>query len=82
MFSLNFWRQTIERAVKTGAQFLVAVVGAEQFNLLEADWQAMLATVGTGVALSILTSIATSGFGETDSPSAVAISSAPPEPPR
>lgn len=80
MFSWNFWKQALERAVKTAAQFMITIVGAEQFNLLEADWKAMLATIGTGAALSLLTSIATSGFGESDSPSAVVIESAPPEP--
>ena len=80
MFSLNFWRQAVERAVKTAAQTLAVVFTADQISLVTADWKAIGAMVGTAALLSILTSIATSGLGESDSPSAVAIESAPPEP--
>lgn len=80
MWTLNFWRQAIERAIKTAAQFLVGVLGAAQFDILTADWKTIGLALATGVVLSVLTSISSLGVGESDSPSLVAIASAPPEP--
>ena len=80
MFTVNFWRQAAERAVKTAAQFLVFTFGADQFDMLTADWKTIGVSVASGLVLSLATSILTAGVGETDSPSAVAIASAPPEP--
>jgi len=57
IWSRIFWKDAIERAAKTAAQVLAAMLAAGQTSLLELDWQATLATVGTAAALSILTSV-------------------------
>lgn len=72
MFTKTFVKAALERAVKTVAQALIAVFAASQANILTADWKAVLATAGTAGLLSILTSIASDGFGPKGTPSLVA----------
>ena len=71
MFTKTFVKATLERAVKTICQSLIAVLAASQ-TILTADWKAVLATAGTAGLLSILTSIASDGFGPKGTPSLVA----------
>ena len=71
MFTKSFVLSALERAVKTVAQAVVAVFAASQANILTADWKAVLATAGTAGLLSILTSIASDGFGPKGTPSLV-----------
>lgn len=53
----------LERATKTAAQSALLVLGADQINALAADWVVLGGFALGGFALSILTSLATSGFG-------------------
>ncbi len=53
----------LERALKTFAQALLAVLGAGSFGLLDAPWLPALSTAGMAAVLSVLTSIAGAGFG-------------------
>ena len=53
----------LERATKTAAQSALLVLGADQINALSADWVDVGGFALGGFALSILTSLATSGFG-------------------
>lgn len=70
MLSAQFWREAGERAVKTFAQVLVAMftVGV---TILSVDWVDALAVSGTAALVSILTSVASSGFGSPDTPSVI-----------
>jgi hypothetical protein len=63
MFTLTFWKAAAERAVKTGAQSVLTAyfVGDVALNALEADWLNMGGIAVGGVALSLLTSLA-SGY--------------------
>jgi len=72
MISTRFWREAFERAVKSAAQSVLLVIGAEQLDALSADW-ATLGSFALGAAvLSLLTSIASKPFGGDDgSPSVV-----------
>lgn len=72
MFTASFWKSAAERAVKTVAQALIAVVAASQFNWFNADWKAIVGTAATAGVLSILTSIASDGIGPKGTPSVVA----------
>ena len=73
MFTTNFAKQTLERALKTAAQTLILVVGAAQgFDLFTADWRTLGAAAAGGFILSVLTSIASAPFGTTGTPSVVA----------
>lgn len=69
-----FWLASLERAVKTFAQSLVAIFLADStLNILNANWEESLAVAGTATLLSFLTSIASaaSPFGPAQSPSLV-----------
>lgn len=71
MFTRQFWTLTAERAVKTFAQALAAVLAASGVGLLSADWKVALSTAGMATVVSVLTSVASSGVGPADSPSLV-----------
>lgn len=58
MWKKAFWKDTVERAIKTGAQAIVLGLGlAEGFNLFSMDVTAAAGFFGGGVVLSVLTSI-------------------------
>jgi hypothetical protein len=71
MMTWKFWRQALERSVKTGAQFILVFVGGDAFNVFEID----IVTAGgfalAGMAVSILTSVASAPFVESGTPSVV-----------
>lgn len=70
MFSKQFAKDTLERAVKTFCQALLALftVGVSITNI---DWGQALAVAATAALVSILTSIASTGFGSPDNASTV-----------
>lgn len=70
MFTKHFAAQLAERAVKTFAQALGAVLVAAGTGILDSDWTAALSTAGMAALLSALTSVGSSRFGD-DSPSVV-----------
>lgn len=72
LLTATFWRAALERAVKTGAQTAAALLAVDGVNLLTLDWQAVGATTGLAVVLSVLTSIGSAGIGPVNSPSLVA----------
>lgn len=70
MWTAAFWKDTAERAVKTAAQTAggVLIVGTPIWDI---DWSAGLGITATATALSILTSVASSGRGDHESASAL-----------
>ncbi len=62
IFSRGFWRQAIERAVKSGAQAVVGVISQDAFgaDVFAANWQNAVGFGLGAVGLSILTSIGSS----------------------
>lgn len=62
-------KAVLERAVKTAAQSALLVFGADQVNAMHASWADVGGFAAGGFVLSVLTSLATSGFGG-DGPSA------------
>ena len=53
----------LERAVKTAAQAALLVFGADQLDAMNASWADAFGFAAGGFVLSVLTSLATSGFG-------------------
>ena len=59
MFSKAFALAALERAIKTFAQTLAAVLGIGLTDILAVDWHAALSAAGGAAVLSILSSITT-----------------------
>ncbi|MFI5839468.1 holin [Catenuloplanes sp. NPDC051500] len=78
MGKTSFWKQVGERAAKTAAQAfaVAAALGQPGASLFMLDWKAAAGIAGAAALASILTSIATAGVGQPDSPSAVSINTA------
>ena len=53
-----FWLDAGERAAKSFAQTLLALLAGDGVNLLRVDWPTALGLAGTAALLSILTSVA------------------------
>lgn len=77
--SADFWRFTTERAIKSFAQSLVAVLSVGGLGVLDVNWLTALSTAGMATLLSVLTSISSSQIGPRDNPSVIA-ATAPAEP--
>lgn len=65
---LAFAKATAERAAKTFAQALAALLVADGTDLLDTDWGDRLSVAGMATLLSVLSSIASGQFGN-DGPS-------------
>lgn len=68
MYDAMYWRAVFERAVKTAAQTGISLFAAGA-TILDIDWAQGAAVVGTATLLSVLSSIASTHFGEFTGPS-------------
>lgn len=57
MWTADFWKATLERAIKTFAQAVVALFGAGAVGLFDADWTGALSVGGMAAVVSVLTSV-------------------------
>ncbi|AYG84251.1 hypothetical protein DWB77_06464 [Streptomyces hundungensis] len=64
LFTAAFWKATAERAIRTFAQALAAVLTAGATNLLDVHWTAAFATAGMAAVLAVLMAVGTSGLGQ------------------
>ncbi|SDN74115.1 holin [Allokutzneria albata] len=71
MWTILFWKAAAERAIKTGAQSLAAILSAEAVGLLDAPWGAALSAAGMAAVLSVITSVGSTAVGDSSSPSLV-----------
>ncbi|EEI16251.1 holin [Corynebacterium lipophiloflavum] len=72
MFTTSFWASTLERAVKTFAQTLVAIIGVNAaVPIWQVGWQEVLGVAATATVMSVLTSVASIGAGKVGTPSLV-----------
>ena len=62
IWSSAFWRGATERALKTFAQALVAVIGVGAVGLLDVDWIGALSAALLATVVSVLTSIGNADF--------------------
>jgi hypothetical protein len=73
IFTKLFWLETAERALKTAAQFVIGAWGLGDgiYNLFEMNFALAGGAAAGGFVLSVLTSVASSPIGRTESPSLV-----------
>ena len=57
MFTVAFIKAAVERAVKTFAQTLVALLGVNATGVLDVDWTGALSAGALAALVSLLTSI-------------------------
>lgn len=69
MTTAKFWRQTLERAIKSAAQALLLMWGADTLDVLSVDWPAAAGIAAGAAVLSVLTSIVSAPAGEPGTPS-------------
>lgn len=62
LYSLAFWRDATERALKTAAQSAVIALGGDAFNVWAVDWSGVSGVSLGGAVLSVLTSVASAGI--------------------
>lgn len=79
-FTADFWRFSSERAIKSFAQSLLAVLSVGGLGLLEVNWVTALSTAGMATLLSLLTSIGSAQVGPNDNPSVISASEPEPAP--
>lgn len=70
IFKKSFFKQIVERAVKTLAQAAAALLVANGTGLLDTDWLGILSVSGMAAIVSVLTSVGSGYIGD-DSPSLV-----------
>lgn len=82
MWTSAFWKDAIERAVKTAAQSILVAITAVNVADGDVSWQSTLTGVGIGAGLSIVTSLLSSLVGAKNSASALPVAGEPaPVPP-
>lgn len=64
MFTKAFLLATLERAIKTFAQSLAALLVADGTDLLTTNWGDRLSVAGMAAVVSVLTSVASGSFGQ------------------
>lgn len=73
VFTVGFWRETVERAIKSGAQGILLAIGASDATPVDLFHLDVRVLVGAGLGmglLSVLTSVATKPLGhDKESPS-------------
>ena len=74
-----FWADTAERAVKTAAQALIALIGTDAVGITDLDWAQIGSVAATAAVLSVLSSVASDRVGPSPGPSVVgAVPALPP----
>lgn len=71
MWSKTFIKQCAERMLKTFAQVLAAMLGADGLGVLNANWGDALSVAAMAAVLSVLTSVASAPLSPQGSPSLV-----------
>ena len=59
MFTWEFWKATLIRAVRTFAESMLAYIGTGAIVLKDVDWLAALSAGGLGAVIAALMALAT-----------------------
>ncbi|WP_236732129.1 holin [Mycolicibacterium peregrinum] len=62
IWSLTFWKDAAERALKSAAQAATLALGGDVFNAWTVDWKTAAGIALGGAGLSLLTSIGSAGI--------------------
>jgi hypothetical protein len=71
MWSLAFWKDTAERAIRTAAQALLALWGTQVTGIMQVDWTQALSVAALAALSSVLMSLIATGVGDKGTPSFV-----------
>ena len=69
MYTLTFWKDAAERAIRTAAQALLALWATDVSGVLAVDWVQAGSVSALAALMSLLMSIAATGTGSQDSAS-------------
>ena len=67
MFTIKFWKDASERAIRTAAQALLALWATDVSGVLAVDWLQAGSVAALAALTSILMSIVATGVGDKDS---------------
>lgn len=71
-FNAVFWKDTVERAIKTFAQGVLGAFGADvALSVVEVDWAQAAGIGATAAIVSVLTSIVSAGVSNNGTASVV-----------
>ena len=64
MFTVKFWRDAAERAIRTAAQALLALWATDVSGVLEVDWVQAGSVAALAALMSVLMSIVATNVGD------------------
>jgi hypothetical protein len=67
MFTIKFWKDAGERAIRTAAQALLALWATDVTGVLAVDWVQAGSVAALAALTSVLMSIVATGVGDKDS---------------
>ena len=73
MWTVSFWKQVAERAVKSAAQVAVAMLSVDGLGILDVNWAAVGSVAGLAAVVSVLTSMASGFVGSRQTASLVTV---------
>ena len=71
MYTITFWKDAAERAIRTAAQALLALWATDVSGVLAVDWVQAGSVSALAALMSLLMSVAASGTGSQDSASTI-----------
>ena len=71
MYTLTFWKDAAERAIRTAAQALLALWATDVSGVLAVDWVQAGSVAALAALMSLLMSVAATGTGSQDSASTI-----------
>jgi len=71
MYTLTFWKDAVERAIRTAAQALLALWATDVSGVLAVDWVQAGSVAALAALMSVLMSVAATGRGSQDSASSL-----------
>ena len=71
MYTITFWKDAAERAIRTAAQALLALWATDVSGVLAVDWVQAGLVSALAALMSLLMSIAATGTGSQDSASTI-----------